>query len=305
MEKTVPTIDEQLERMNDFFKRIMDRGMDGKAGAVWPVIVRRWGSVGHEDRRQSQYVHHYPETFFRNLKTVNQLYLSATTKADRVKSLKSLVDGLMAGDIDVYLFHFGIYMLYRRSYAYDEDIDAIGKRRADFMEQKTPRFELKTNDEYISEVWSDLIERQWPEVGKEIVRVPSFQEIRMLFTPELFGACTGMYFSDADWLEPIPAYRLEVKKWVGEKDPMTPQPKKEGMIEGLITLGHEGSSGGLRHFVNGEPVRAGSYMEVKFGDGWIPGRYEWSFDQESPIQIHSSRGDGFYIREGHLVRIRA
>ncbi|CCI70292.1 hypothetical protein [Paenibacillus polymyxa] len=46
---------------------------------------------------------------------------------------------------------------------------------------------------------------------------------------------------------------------------MTPQPKKDGMIEDLITLGHKGSSNGLRHFVAGKPIQAGSYMEVKFG----------------------------------------
>ncbi|TVX85601.1 hypothetical protein FPZ44_24920 [Paenibacillus agilis] len=84
---------------------------------------------------------------------------------------------------------------------------------------------------------------------------------------------------------------------------MTPEPTKEGMIEGYITLGHEGG-GSLRHFVSGEKVHAGSYIEVKFGDGWIKGRYEWSFCQGDPIQIRSGRNESFYINEGSLVRIR-
>ncbi|KAF6574015.1 hypothetical protein G9G54_23560 [Paenibacillus sp. EKM212P] len=83
---------------------------------------------------------------------------------------------------------------------------------------------------------------------------------------------------------------------------MTPQPKKDGMIEDLITLGHEGSGNGLRHFVAGKPIQACSYMEVKFGDGWIPGRYEWSFEKDSP---NSSRHEWISIHEGHLVRVKA
>ena len=303
MEKTIPTIEEQLQRFQDFCKQVMDRGMERMAGAQWPVIVRRWGNGGREEREESPYVYQYPETYFRNLKSVNRLYLYGKTKADRGKVLKALVDSFMAGEIDVYLYHFGIYMLYSRPYAREEDIEAIGKRRAEFM-QRLPRFELKSNDEYLSEVWWSLIERRWPEVGEEIVRVPSFKDVRILFTPDQFGAYTGRHYSDADWLEPVPDIRLEVKKWVGEKDPMTPEPKKKGMIEGPITLGHQGANN-LRHFVAGEPVHAGSYIEVKFGDGWIPGRYEWSFQQGSPIQVHSSRHECLYIGEGHLVRIRS
>lgn len=39
--------------------------------------------------------------------------------------------------------------------------------------------------------------------------------------------------------------------------------------------------------------------QSKFGDGWIKGRYEWSFEQNSPITIHSSRNDSFSIQDGH------
>lgn len=298
----MPSFDEQLQHLNVFFTRITERGMDGYAGAVWPVIVRKWGSVHGENQHV---VHLYPETFFRNMRSQNDLYIYADTKNDRLKMLKLLVDKLMKQEIDIYLYHFGLYLLYpyldrlRR----EEDAEAAGKKRSDYM-ATLPWLELKNNDDFISSVWSDLIERRYPEVGNEIVRVPSFTEIRMLFAPERFGNYTGTYYSDADWLEPKPGPRLDVTKWVGEKDPMKPQPKKEGMIEGPIVFGHEGSANGYRHFVEGEPVRAGSYIEVKFGDGWIAGRYEWSFEKGAPIQIHSSRDERFLITEGHLVRIR-
>jgi hypothetical protein len=299
-------LDEQLQRVNEFFQRVMDRGMEGKAGAVWPVIVRRWGNVGWSDERNEdpKYVHHYPESFFRNLKTVNRLDLYSDKKSERVQALKMIVDKLIAGEIDIYLYHLGLHLIYNSlSFRRDEDFKAMGRRREEYL-AKLPRYELKSNDDFFGTVWSDLILRRYPDVGEEIVQVPTFKEIRMLFTPDHFGAHTGRHYSDADWLEPVPGIRLDVKKWVGEKDPMTPQPKKQGMIEGPITLGHEGGASGLRHFVGGEPVRTGSYIEIKFGDGWIPGRYEWSFDQGSPIQIHSGRNECFYIEEGHLVRIR-
>ncbi len=307
MTKIDEQFENQIQRVNEFFQKVMDKGMDGKAGAVWPVIVRRWGNVGWSDERQDdpKYVYQYPERFFRNLKSVNRLDLYSDKKSNRVHALKTIADKLIAGDIDVYLYHLGLYLIYPYSGVprINEDVQALGRRREEYL-AKLPRFELKNNDDFIGAVWSDLIKRYFPEVGEEIVQVPTFSEIRMLFTPDCFGAHTGRYYSDADWLEPVPAHRLEVKKWVGEKDPMAPQPKKQGMIEGPIVLGHEGGANGLRHFVAGEPVRAGSYIEVKFGDGWIAGRYEWNFNQGDPITIHSSRNEWISIREGHLVRIR-
>jgi hypothetical protein len=296
------TFDEQLQQLVDFYSNIMERGMQGMAGAVWPVIIRRWGNAYDGPA----YEYQYPSTYFSNLKQQYRLFVYAGTKAERIKALKLIVDKLMAGEIDIHLYHFGIYLLYPylNSYRQDEDENAVGKKRYEYI-TKLPWFELKNNDEFLTSVWSDLIERRYPEVGEEIVRVPSLSEVRMLFTPELFSNHTGVHYYDADWVEPISGrLRIEVKKWVGEKDPMTPQPKKEGMIEGPIVLGHEGGANGLRHFVAGEPIHAGSYMEVKFGDGWIPGRYEWNFEQGNPIQICSSREQSILIREGHLVRIR-
>ncbi|MFM9280953.1 hypothetical protein [Paenibacillus jiagnxiensis] len=300
--------EEHLLKLNDFFQQIMNHGMYGYAGTEWPVIVRRWNNSFQESEADSlgssQYEYIYPERFFKNLGRRYDLYLYAEKKADRLTMLKLLVDELMANRIAIHLYHFGLSLLYPfRTRSQEEDTEAVGKKRSEFM-RTLPRFELNSNDEFISRVWSDLIEQRFPEVGEEIVTVPIFNELRILFTAENFGNQTGTYYYDADWVEPLPGERLKVKKWVGEKDPMTPQPKKEGMIEGPITLGHEGNANGLRHFVHGVSVHAGSYIEVKFGDGWIKGRYEWGFDQDNPITIHSSRDEWFSISEGHLVRIK-
>ena len=41
-------------------------------------------------------------------------------------------------------------------------------------------------------------------------------------------------------------------------------------------------SGGLRHFLEGKAVHAGSTLELKLEDGqWIAGRYEWNFQGDS------------------------
>lgn len=291
------TIDENLQHVIEYMDSVMKYGMQGMAGAVWPVIIRRWND--------DKLCYEYPFTYFSNLQQKNRLYLYAETKAERIKALKLLLDKLIAGDIDIHLYHLGLYLLYPYlgSRYQDEDENIVGKKRATYM-SSLPKLELKNDDDFLTATWSYLINRYYPELGEEIVRVPSLTSIRMLFKPDHFGDYTGIHYSDADWIEPIGGYRLEVKKWVGEKDPMTPEPKKPGMVEGYITLGHEGSSSGLRHFVDGIPVHAASYIEVKFGDGWIPGRYEWSFQQGEPIRIHSSRDECFYIREGSLVRVR-
>ncbi|WP_200956143.1 hypothetical protein [Paenibacillus sp. Root52] len=284
---------EQMKYLAEFFKRIMERGMDGYAGAVWPVVVRQW---------HDKDVYMYPQIFFRNLARKYNVYVNPKTKSNRADMLKFLLDELMEEKINIHLYHFGLHLLYPYiSRANEEkDKEGIGKKRNDFL-SKLPGYELKSNDDFVSEVWSSLILRRYPDVGEEMVEVPSFNQLRILFTTEEFGNQTGMYFGDADWVEPIPALRLKVTKWVGEKDPMTPEAKKDGMIEGRIWMGHHGSNDALRHFVEGVPIHSGSYIEVKFGDGWIKGRYEWSFEQSSPI---SSRSESFNIQEGHLVRIR-
>src|SRR5690554_1024744 len=106
-------INEQYDRLNNYFNMVMNRGMSGKAVAVWPIIIRRWGN----DRQEvdSLYIYEYPETFFRIMRSVNKLDVTASKKSDRLRVLKSLIDKLHANDIDVHLFHFGIYLLYGNS----------------------------------------------------------------------------------------------------------------------------------------------------------------------------------------------
>lgn len=160
--------------------------MNGYAGAVWPVIVRRWIDRW-EDSPKAKYVYQYPERFFRNLRHRYDIFLNAEKKPDRLVMLKYLVDELMDNKIDIHLYHFGMYLLYPyASRKQEEDAEAVGKKRSKFISH-LPRFELKSNDEFVSEVRSDLILRRYPEVGEEIVTVPSFSQLRILFTADNFG----------------------------------------------------------------------------------------------------------------------
>ncbi|WP_249930895.1 hypothetical protein [Paenibacillus polymyxa] len=93
----------------------------------------------------------------------------------------------MDNKIDIHLYHFGMYPLYPyASRKQEEDAEVVGKKRSESISH-LPRFELKSNDEFVSEVWSDLILRRYPEVGEEIVTVPSFSQLRILFTADNFG----------------------------------------------------------------------------------------------------------------------
>ncbi|MGM1023187.1 MAG: hypothetical protein ACQEXV_22375 [Bacillota bacterium] len=304
MMSNAKTIGEQINKLEELFTHLMERGMDGHAGLVWPVFIRNWG----KGNGSSKYMYHYPSSYFYNLKVKYNILTFIETKQDRLAFLKWLTDKLITNAIDIHLYHFAQYLLYARSndYQMKQDIEAMGKRRAAYME-KLPRFELESTDDFISSVWSELIERldsrHW---NTHSIYNPSMSEVRILFTPKRFGDYTGTYYNDADWIEPESGARdLKVKKWTREKDPMNPEAAQVGMIEGQIIQGHEGASNRLRHFVNGKPVNAGSYIEVKFGDGWIPGRYEWNFEKNGEIQIYSTRSDWFVIHEGSLVRIRA
>jgi len=69
---------------------------------------------------------------------------------------------------------------------------------------------------------------------------------------------------------------------------MAPNEIPEGWVQCAIILGHKGSSNGLRHYVDGAPIHAGSGIQVKSGTGWIEGRHEWCFDVKSQIQIHNN-----------------
>ncbi len=55
---------------------------------------------------------------------------------------------------------------------------------------------------------------------------------------------------------------------------MTPQPKKDGMIEDLITLGHEGSGNACGILLPVSRSKRVATWRLNLGGGWIPGRYE-------------------------------
>lgn len=47
-----------------------------------------------------------------------------------------------------------------------------------------------------------------------------------------------------------------------------------------LVLGED--AGGRRHFLVGQPVPAGAGLYLLTAIGWMPGRYEWSFDARRP-----------------------
>lgn len=47
--------------------------------------------------------------------------------------------------------------------------------------------------------------------------------------------------------------------------------EKDGMIEDLITLGHEGSGNGLRHFVAGKPIKRVATWRLNLGTAGYQG----------------------------------
>jgi hypothetical protein len=46
-----------------------------------------------------------------------------------------------------------------------------------------------------------------------------------------------------------------------------------------LELTHDES--GYRHYLDGRAVRAGDALEMRSGDAWTPGRYEWSYNTDS------------------------
>jgi len=296
------TIQDQLTQILD---KLNTMGMQGRAGALstWPVIIRR-----NDYNQENSYGYNYPSDFFRGLQREYRLNFIITKKNDRLTLAKLIIDKLIAKEIDIFLYHFGMYLIYYNSYQESKMNDEltelqIGKKRYQFMKD-LPQARFLSTDDFLSATWVYLIQT-WETSDREYRKAPLTKNVRVLFTPDQFAEWTGRYYSNADWLEPI-AGDLDLKchKWLKEKDPMTPvSTLPEGWVEGQIILGHKGP-GNYRHFVQGVPVYAGAGIFVKFGDGWISGRYEWSFDGKSLIQIHHN-DDVFYINEGHIVRVRA
>jgi hypothetical protein len=290
----------QFEKM---FSELNIQRMEGRSGAIWPVIVKTYFH-----RQTAGYKYEYPRAFFTNLQLQQRLlipYELIKAKSNRLTFVKLIIDKHMSGEIDVFTYHFGMFLIYRDIHHREkEDFSetSIGKKRAEFV-QTLPISRFASEDDFISAIWSQLIEYRETET-KEYQRNPFLENVRILFRNDQFASWTGIHYSeDVTWVEPISGkLDLECRKWSEEKDPMAPIKIPEGWVEGAIILGHEGANG-LRHFVEGVPVHAGSAMQVKFGNGWISGRYEWSFDGKSKIQVHCN-DDVIYISEGHKVRVR-
>ena len=297
-------IKDVVTRLEKLFIDINTQGMEGRSGTVWPVITKR-----NFHRQTTSYEYKYPKDFFTNLQLQQRIlipYELIKGKSNRLTFVKLIIDKHMSGEIDVFMYHFGMFLVYN-GYHHREKEDfsetSIGKKRAQFV-QMLPTSCFMSTDDFISAIWSQQIEYRDSDT-QEYQRNPLLKNVRILFTNEQFASWTGRsYPSDVTWVEPI-SYKLdlECRKWSEEKDPMAPNEIPEGWVQGSIILGHEGSNG-LRHYVDGVPVHAGSGIQVKFGNGWIAGRYEWSFNSKSLIQIYCN-DDVIYISEGHQVRVRS
>jgi len=294
---------DKLTQLENLFAELNTLGMARRS--VWPVIIKSY--LHHA---VTSYEYEYPKAFFTNLQLQHRILCSYDLikgKLNRLTLVKFIIDKHMNSEIDVFKYHLGMFLVYGDYGHYgdrQEDLSetSIGKKRAQFV-QTLPVSRFVSTDDFITAIWSQQIEYRETDV-KEYQRNPFLENVRILFTNEHFASWTGVsYPSDVTWVEPI-SYKLdlECRKWSEEKDPMAPNAIPEGWVQGSIILGHEGSNG-LRHYVNSVPVHAGSAMQVKFGNGWISGRYEWSFDGKSKIQVHCNE-DVFYISEGHKVRVR-
>lgn len=233
----------------------------------------------------------------------NRIYVITRTKKDRSTILRWLLDEIAKKEIDVFLFHFGLFLIYNEgnNMINREDIEQIGIRRSKLF-SSLPRFILMSNDNFLTYMWEELITYLPSDQRADYRCNPKLKEVRMLFKPKRYSQYTGVYISDADWIEPISGPRdHDYHKWLGENDPLIPEDNKPDMIEGLIILGNIGK-GNIRHFVGDKPLYAGCYIEVRFGEGWISGRYEY-LSKEPQIRIVSTRGDVIFIEEHHLVRM--
>lgn len=305
MSQDTKNFKDKLEQLDNLLIELKTQGMQGRAGTVWPVIIRQYTNY---QKDKTRYEYEYPYDFFSNLQFQKQFFLhSIKKKSERLSFTKLVIDKHMHGEIDIFLYHFGMYLIYRDYSArrIDEDLreESIGKKRAQFI-QSLPSSRFNNTDDFITSIWAYQIEDRDTDIG-DYRRNPFMEKVRILFSNEQFASYTGHHYSDdVTWVEPVSGkLDLECRKYSEEKDPMAPNPIPEGWVEGQIILGHEGLSD-LCHFVDGVPVHVGSGIQVKWGNGWIPGRYEWSFDPKSKIQVHCNE-DVFYIYEGHKVRIRA
>lgn len=296
-------LEDKILKLDKFFRDVSADGMPGRYGAVWPVIIRRlfYNQV-------EAYEYEYPYPFFDNLERICGVSIPYDLKSERRLYIKMIVDKHMSGEIDIFLYHFGMYLLYsneNRRYRQEEELSekSIGKKRAQFI-KTLPVSCFMNTDDFISAIWSYQI-KKWDTELSEYRYNPSMSNVRILFSSDQFSNWTGRHYDSVDWIEPISgANDLKCKTWTQEKDPMTQEPIPEGWVEGPIILDEVNYNNNRRHYVQGVAVHASSRIQVKFGSGWITGRYEWDFDSKSLIRIHRDN-EVLYIKEGHRVRVRS
>lgn len=297
---TTELLENMIIKLDKFLRELNGEGCYGRFFSTWPVIVKG----GLFNSKIFEYCYPYP--FFDNLEKEVGIRISYDSKSERRLFIKMAIDKLMNREIDIFSYHFCMYLLYRTELKFKQKEElteeTIGKKRFSFI-QGLPEATFKNTEAFITEIWSDQI-KKWDTEHNEYRYNPSMENVRILFTPAFFGDFTGHYYDEAafDWVEPISgAVGLKCKTYTQETDPMITAARPEGWVQGKID-GYD-NGGGYRHSVAGVPVHCGSAIKIKFGKGWIDGRYECDLVGRGSIQVWSGH-DVFFINEGHEVRIR-
>ncbi len=85
-----------------------------------------------------------------------------------------------------------------------------------------------------------------------------------------------------------------------ETDARTPDENRRETLRITETVG------GLRHTLDGQPVSAGTILELETALGWLTVRYEWTFRADRPAMLeHVARhGSGFTVIVTEDTRLR-
>lgn len=87
----------KLAQLENLFTELNTNSMEGRSGAVWPVIIRQ-----HHDYREktTSYEYEYPYPFFDNLQRQKRLFVPyLKKKSERLIFSKLVIDKHMAREI--------------------------------------------------------------------------------------------------------------------------------------------------------------------------------------------------------------
>ena len=124
---------------------------------------------------------------------------------------------------------------------------------------------------------------------------------------ETLSAVPG--FAD-QWTATLGVYETIREHWHTIDDHLTGSPPattetsntpQEIVLGNTLQLLDEGQCG-LRHYLQGRPVKAGTIVEVLTDLGWSKGRYEWSFSKTSLPYIVLGPDDIIPIGEQTVLR---